>query len=200
MGEELDTDWLKVGHVDEIVAFVPLAEGGFRLVLPDIDRTWDLRGESPTAAVRAAREGRPETMPVWFDVPDQTSRYVAVGDSRIRWCKPPACFLQPGRLHHSAEDEAVRLPVLFCSDGGGGAVAALAPNPVNLVCCGREVVLLDPFGPRESPADESTDVFRRAWTLALRRCGARPVFLDGWDSLHRLDGGARCGTNVLRKP
>jgi len=306
---ELDTGWLKVGHVDEIVAFVPLAEGGFRLVLPDaeaglkllasvppdravfaaqngaqvtgqvtaagarfledssrdfgqgqwkylriisgrgaglvahvsraegtrlvIDRTWDLRGESPTAAVRAAREARPETMPVWFDVPDETSRYVAVGDSRM-WLDGageefPALvtagellgdpllalaasecakrIFGPGgvrtvvtRSLGLTEDEAVLLPVLFCSDGGGGAVAALAPNPANLVCCDREVVLLKPFGPRESPADESTDVFLRAWTLALRRCGARPVFLDGWDSLHRLDGGARCGTNVLRKP
>jgi hypothetical protein len=27
----------------------------------------------------------------------------------------------------------------------------------------------------------------------------RPVCQDGWDALHRGDGGAHCGTNVIRK-
>ena len=47
-----------------------------------IGRSWDLRGEGAAAAVRAARESQADTMPIWFDVPDETSRYVAVEDSR----------------------------------------------------------------------------------------------------------------------
>jgi len=96
-------------------------------------------------------------------------------------------------------DEVVRLTVLFCAGEPGGAVAALVPNPVNLVCLGGSVLLLRPFGPREKPADGITDVFLRAWTDALERLGARPVLLDGWDALHRRDGGARPGTNILRQ-
>lgn len=34
----------------------------------------------------------------------------------------------------------------------------------------------------------------------FRRLGLTPVFSDGWDALHRLEGGARCGINVLRRP
>ncbi len=304
---ELDTAWLKVGHVDEIVAFVPAAAGGFRLVLPDpeaglkllaavppervlfaaqsgaqmagavtaagarfledrsrdfgkgrwthvritsgkaaglvarvaraegsrliIERCWDLRGGA-AAAVRAARDGVAEAMPVWFDVPDATSRYIAVEDSRMwldgRGEEFPALITAgelvrdpslasaaavsgrriygPGGIRETVsralglvEDEAIRLPVLFCADEAGGAVAALAPNPVNLVCLGGAVLLLKPLGPRENPADESTDVLLRAWRQAIERLGVRPVFLDGWDGLHRRDGGARCGTNVLRR-
>jgi hypothetical protein len=171
-------------------------------------------------------------MPIWFEAPDETSRYVVVEDSQM-WLDAtgkefPALITAgellrdrslaaaarecsrriygPGGIREIAsralgleEDEAVCLPVLFCADESGGAVAALAPNPINLVCLGGSVLLLKPFGPREEPADESTDVFLRAWTDALEQLGARPVFLDGWDALHRHDGGARCGANVLRQ-
>jgi hypothetical protein len=56
------------------------------------------------------------------------------------------------------------------------------------------------FGPRRKPADPESDVFRQAWKVAFASLGLRAQFLDGWDGLHRLDGGARCATNVLRSP
>jgi len=305
---ELDTRWLKVGHVDEIVAFLPVASGGFRLVLPDpeaglallgsvppdravfaarasaqlagavsaggpgfledrtrdfsrgswryvritagkgagqvahvsraegprlvIDGSWDLRGESPARAIRAAREGHADLMPLWFEPPDATSRYLAVEDSRL-WLDASGqefpALVSAGELAHDqflaaaarelAERidgpggvgevvsrglglrpaEAVRLPVVFYDDGRGASLVSLLPNPVNLVVLEGEAVLLDPFGPRAAPADETTDVFLRAWRRAIEALGVRARFLDGWDALHRLDGGARCGTNVVRR-
>jgi hypothetical protein len=59
--------------------------------------------------------------------------------------------------------------------------------------------MLAPFGPRRGEGEGATDVFVEEWTRALAGIGVRPVFLDGWNALHRLDGGARCGTNVLRR-
>lgn len=303
---ELDTAWLKVGHVDEIVAFVPVPkQGGFRLVLPDpaaglkllgsvpadralfserqaagrvsaagarfledaerhfsdgawkfvriisgkgaglvarvreargmrltIDRCWDLRGQSPALAVRAAREGECEAMPVWFDVPDRTSRYVAVENCRM-WLDArgegfPA-VITAGELAGDAAlaatanacmrriygaggvqeticrglaldpKDTLRLPVVLCGTAAGEDIAAFVPNPVNLVCVGDEVILLAPFGPRRDEVDPRSDVFERAWRAAFGGLGLRPHFLDGWDALHRRDGGARCGTNVLRR-
>lgn len=156
---EIDTSWLKVGHVDELVAFLPGPAGKpFRIALPDplgglkllshvpvervlfsgpgahesagrisasgprffedlerdfgetgwkyvrivsgngagqvarihrgkgnrasISAVWDLRGPSPTEALRLAMGGRCEPMPVWFEVPDLGSRYVVVSESR----------------------------------------------------------------------------------------------------------------------
>ena len=321
---ELPTDWLKVGHVDEIVGFVPFraatparrasdgsagpADAGFRLVLPDpeagirllasvpadrvlfaaengrqvigtatsggarfiedlardftggkwsyvriisgkgagvvgrvwkpaghrllIDQSWNLQGECLGLATRAAREGRADNMPIWFEIPDGTSRYVAVEDSCM-WLDGAGdefpALITAGELASDAgllaaatncakriygpggvrevvsrglglrEEDAIRLPVLWSGNPDGTDIAPLVPNPVNLVCLGEEVVLLEPHGPRLKPEDESSDVFLCAWKEAMERAGVRAVFLDGWNALHRLDGGARCGMNVLRK-
>ena len=55
---ELDTAWLKVSHVDEVVAFVPLAGGGFRLVLPDPEEGLKLLASvPPERAAFAAQSG-----------------------------------------------------------------------------------------------------------------------------------------------
>lgn len=96
--------------------------------------------------------------------------------------------------------KTLRLPVLFWTLESGRGAGALIPNPVNLVCVDREVICLAPLGPLRDPADRQSDVFRQAWQAAFLELGLHPHFLDGWDPLHHQDGGARCGTNVLRKP
>lgn len=304
---ELDTSWLKVGHVDEIVGFVPDRECGFRLVVPDylagldllesvpadrvlfgggsgkcvvgtvigsgprildarnlgggnwkyvrivsgpqaglvarvhtvtegrlvIDQSWDLRGESPTLALEAMREWQCETMPLWFEPPEPGSRFVAVEDSLLwldaRGVEVPAVITAgelcrdetlravaqecaqridgPGGVRETVLRElgmssgaVLRLPVVARGNADAQNVVALLPNPVNLVCVGSDVLLLRPHGPRREPDEESSDVFARAWSTEFRRIGLNPVFLEGWNSLHRLDGGARCGINVLRRP
>lgn len=306
---ELDTSWLKVGHVDEIVGFVPGGNAGFRLVLPDyvaglrllqsvpadrvlfggssgktvvgtvtgsgarfletdargldagkwkyvriisgpqagvmgrvravadrrlvIDLSWDLRGESPTRALDAMREWQCETMPLWIEPPEPGSRFVAVEDSRLwldgRGVEVPA-ILTVGELIRDKTFEAVtracaeridgpggvretmlhalglspaaivRLPALVRGNEEARNATALLPNPANAVCVENDVLLLRPHGPRLDPDDASSDVFARAWSSELRRIGLNPVFLEGWDALHRLEGGAHCGINVLRRP
>lgn len=338
---ELDTSWLKVGHVDEVVAFVP-ADGvpGFRLVVPDpeaglrllssvpsgralfyaagaaeetgvvrraaarflegtaprveknkaaeaagaagaggaggsataapkrsggkrgavarraylrifagkgrgqtalvsrtgkhrfvVEKVWDLRGRSFTAALRAAREGRCETMPIWFEVPDAGSRYLVVDDSRM-WLDGSgelfpavvaagelradpilkACAAACGkrlfgrdgiitvvrRTLGLSRKDMLRLPVLFSGSKNGEAVAALTPNPVNLVNVRGGVIFLVPCGPRRKAGRDETDVFQRRWSRLFEAGGLRSYPLDGWDDLHRDWGGAHCGINVLR--
>jgi hypothetical protein len=302
---EIDTSWLRVGHVDEIVSFVPW-RNGFLAVLPDpeaglrllasvppervlfhsggkeaagtvekagaryiedasgtfgkgkwryirifagtgggqialirkvegdratIDKVWLARGPSASIAVRYAREGICDSMPIWFRVPDNTSRYVVVEDSKMwldgRGDEFPAvitagelaadsllkrhekifskkifgrggvCRTLSGALGID-EDRISRLPVLMSADEKGGDAAYLTPNPVNLVIINGDVIILRPFGPRCNPSDGASDVFLRSWLAALTARGIEAHVLDGWDSLHRSWGGARCGTNVVR--
>lgn len=305
---ELDTDWLKVGHVDEILAFVASrGKPGFRVVLPDfgaglrlladapaeralfygpgsaetagsvvaagpryleaaadlpgkpwrylriirgagagqvarirkvegrrvaIDRVWDLRGASAAHVLRSAQDSRCETMPIWAETPDATSRYLAVESTRM-WRDGTGeefpALMAAGELAHDpalrktatlctarlwAKDggiprllealncraaQVLRLPVLFSSDEHGEYAAAWLPNPVNLVPLDDSVVLLRPFGPRVDPANDDSDRFAEVWRAALQRGALRPLFLDGWDALHRGGGGAHCGTQVIRK-
>jgi hypothetical protein len=305
---EIDTDWLKVGHVDEIVAFVPApCRQGFRVILPDfeagvrllasapseravfyasgsgettgsvvvagarfveaqagfptgnwkylritsgtgagqtarirklegriaaVDRVWDLRGVAASQVIRAARAGQCETMPIWFEAPDSTSRFVAVEESKM-WrdgtgedfpavitvgelaadptLKSAAtiCAARLGSKESGVDrmldalgvrpEEVLRLPVLISAGGSDVQAESLLPNPVNLVPLDRIVVLLCPFGPRANPREDSSDLYVQAWSAILKQTSLRPAFLDGWDALHRADGGARCGTQVIRK-
>ncbi len=196
-----------------------------------VDKVWDLRGrppsDSPTRALQAALNGQAESMPIWIEVPDGTSRYLVVEGSQL-WLdgagEPVPAIITAGEL---ADDKAIadaaersakriaaakdvlrrelgigaehilRLPVLHIDDGEGGDAWCLTPNPVNLLNLGRLVVVLKTFGPRTNPPDDATDVLARAIHTALAPRDVR--FLDGWDALHRDNGGPRCGTNVLRR-
>lgn len=196
-----------------------------------IDKVWDLRGRhpanSPTQALQAALNGQAESMPIWIEVPDDTSRYL-VAEGSQHWLdgagEPVPALITAGEL---ADDKAIadaaarsekriaaveglllrelgigaghvlRLPVLQIDDGEGSDTWCLTPNPVNLLNLGGLVVVLKTFGPRTAPPDDSTDVLARAIRTAL---APRDLcFLDGWDALHRNNGGPRCGTNVLRR-
>jgi hypothetical protein len=187
---ELETAWLRIGHVDEIVGFVPVKEKpGFRVVVPDakaslrllaglpdnrvlfhaggkeadgevaaagarfvenktgafpagnwkylrivsgkraglvgrvrgvagnrviIDHVWDLRGPSPSEAVRCAREGRCDSMPIWFEPPAAGERWVAVEFSQM-WLDGAGdefpAFITVGELR---TDQALKDAAEFC--------------------------------------------------------------------------------------
>lgn len=305
---ELDTKWLRVGHVDEILSVLPCGPDGFRFVVPDaeaglrllqevpanrivfgaqsgrasygkvtastthgfdatgvdfsggswrfvrirtgpcaglvgrviradahrllIDRCWDLRSVPPGVLLWRMREAQVDAMPIWFDVPPAGSEFVAVEDSRMgvdgSGEEFPA-FLTVGELRQDdglratarqvgarvdgprgicatlarqlgvAATDIIRLPVLFSGTAEDQSVTALVPNPVNLVVVGSTAILLKPFGPRADPDRSDSDVFETAWRRILTQSGVTPAFLDGWDVLHRLNGGVRCGMNVMRR-
>jgi hypothetical protein len=305
---ELDTRWLKVGHVDEVVSVVPWGTNGFRIVLPDavaglkllelapatnivfgaqsgralygrvtastvhgidaadidfsrrswkyirilsgpcaglvgrilraegeralIDCCWDLREVPAGMVLCRLREGMVDTMPIWRDAPPPGSEFVAVEDSCLQVdASGGECpvFLTVGELRrdeglHAAarqvqervegpdgiratlcralgvtEANFLRLPVLFSGQAQESSITALVPNPINLVMLGNTALLLKPFGPRVDPARGDSDVYEAAWRRILAEAGVTPVFLDGWEQLHRLNGGARCGINVMRR-
>ncbi|MCG3178462.1 MAG: hypothetical protein BIFFINMI_00789 [Phycisphaerae bacterium] len=313
---ELDTDWLRVGHVDEIVAFVPSAlPPGYRLVVADpigalelirktpaqravfyqtgsrelagqatgggedsledrgrdfkssgaswryvrlwsgagggqvariarveahrlvIDKVWDLRdpvrrGHGVVAAVSGIMDDRCDSQETWYEPPDATTRYLLVEGTQF-WRdgggESVPAVVAAGELAEDTElaaaarrladridgpdgivatvragvggirrRDVIRLPVLAADDGQGNEVWWLTPNAVNLVNLNGTAVVLQPFGPRTDPADDDSDALRDAAERRMAEQGAVVDFVNGWDSLHRGGGGARCGTNVLR--
>lgn len=97
------------------------------------------------------------------------------------------------------DGDCVPLPVLVIDDGAGEQAWWLSPNPVNLLNVNGRVVVLRPFGPRAQAGDDATDLFAGEVLRQLAAASsASVVVLDGWQPLHRGNGGARCGTNVLR--
>ncbi|MBL8799944.1 MAG: hypothetical protein JNM56_39040 [Planctomycetia bacterium] len=189
---EIDTDWLQVGHVDEILAFGRAPESpGFRVVLPDfeaglglldsvpadraifyaqgsaeavgivadagprflevaapglpsgqwcyvrmvrgtgagqvarirnvqgrrmvIDRVWDLRGADVSGVVSAARAGSCEMMPIWFETPDATSRFLAVEGTQMWLDSTGAEFPAIVSAGELARDPALRRTARECA-------------------------------------------------------------------------------------
>ncbi len=203
-----------------------------------VERVWDLRdfsdgasarNRSPSRALATALSGRCEDMPIWFDWPDETSRFLLVSDSKMWMDASGADFPAIMAAAELASDpvlaaanaaaarrcrdaeravrraipagggEILRIPVVFASYSSERLSAfALLPNNVNFQVFDREVLCLRPCGPRADPAKDDSDPFLEATLKALGSTGLSVRVLDGWNALHRLNGGARCGTNVMR--
>lgn len=297
---ELDTSWLRVGHLDEVIGFtgglgrVVLADplSGWRLLgsvppervlfyvrgsreftgtvtaagghfledsavsLPKgawanvriiagtgrgqvasvtqvsphrlaVERVWDLR-PSPSLAVARCQANRCDAMPIWFEVPDATSRYVLVEGSQM-WIDgagdPFPAIVTAGELLSDPELSAAALAVakkLLGRDGIEGAVERAFPTlgwiqPAALFAAAADGRQAWAFVP--SPANLIAAGSR---ALVLRPFGPRlrppddesDVFAASWKAafaaaavdltmadawmIHRGGGGARCAVNIVR--
>lgn len=183
----VDTAFLHVGHVDEILSHVIVGPGrcDFALVRAAPARA--------LALVRAHRDTAPDAVRSRLGsvgAPTDGDRLQRALDARIataaegaraavaaRGCPPPP---------------VVELPVLFACEGGAAAPRAcrsLLPNPVNATVLGRHVLAPEPgWAP-----------FEEAVRAALEARGQTLHLLPG-ERHHERRGGVHCATNVRRWP
>jgi hypothetical protein len=177
----VDTSWLDIGHVDEIVSHV-LVDGpcGFALV----------RAAPAAALALAAADPDP---PRWLrrDA-ERFARHQRVLDARLAGeaaairravaTRTPACAALP----------VIELPVLFrCEEADGAPTRCRSqrPNAVNMTVLDRHVLVAEPgYAP-----------LRDATGAALEAAGQRVHWLDA-DAQHERRGGIHCATNVRRTP
>jgi len=184
----VDTSWLEIGHVDEVVNFVP-AQGhpSFRVLMP-----------SPAAATRILR-----------DLVSKGHGQAAVFEGRGTQCTVEELLEQvavPEENRSAAESirrtrdrlcqglgiddcHFIGLPALFRNG------AAVVPNPVNSLICNGHVIAPDPAGPRVN----GHDVFQEAIRGTLQSLGVHVHFVDVWDVFHCRGGEVHCGTNAIRR-
>lgn len=172
----VDVSWLTIGHVDEVVNFVPAPDRqGWRALLPCPD------------SARALLEGLPENQPVFVGTPGETTvgalRQLAgnAEQQRIR-AALTATREQLQREIGVAPEDILPLPALF--DKG----LAVIPNPVNCLVVGKQIFMPDP----------GFAAFRRGIAAALVPRGLTVHFLDIWEPYHTAAGEVHCGTNALR--
>lgn len=197
----LDTSWLSVGHVDEVVSFVPdrSAPHGFRALVPD-----------PRAGLALIARAPPHHRIPRFDETPTAGRLAS--DRSLREFNEALADGPLQRIREALEtglglapEEVLGLPMLYRPDWDGdeALAAALIPNPVNLLLVddddGAPVAFLpDPWFRRASqpPTD---DPFARAWLRALDPL-VRVVLVDDWQSYHDLGGELHCATAAWRQP
>lgn len=202
---ELSTEWLAVGHVDEISMVVPA---------PANARGWAILLASPDLAranLQTVANNGGGSLNVFAGRANwQTTVSAILGDSalmayndEVQTRIDATRALLTSQLGMSAS-EIIDLPVLFEDSGFGGA-AAYNPGVVNMVVLPSTngttyLVIPDPEGP-----DQPGDVWQAATIAAIQPLftGGSPVsinFADVFFSYHALLGEAHCGTNYVRTP
>lgn len=200
---EIYTDWLTVGHVDEIVSFVPARnEKGFQVLLASprkakgvLDRLI-AEGHGDVLMFEGLRRGDPATGPpaevAVKQLRDELSFWEANDSFQAIMDLNREMLLMELEV---GEADVIELPVLFWpSAPEDPRTAAFFPDMVNHLVIGEVSVVPRPYGPRI----DGEDAFERAFRDALPERDAR--FIDDWYAYHEQLGEVHCGTNVRRRP
>jgi len=207
---ELSSEWLIVGHIDEIFLFVPdhrtVAEGGtgknFKVMFasPDlaIQKLEELEANgNGNVAVFAGRETS-RTVSQILDDDEQLSYNTAV-QTRI-----DSIRLKLMDAMNLTDDDVIEVPVMYESEVYQGRDFAVAHNPgiQNLIVVDGEGqddgawFIPDPEGPVVGGVDQ----WQQMVTDVSAPLGARLEYVDVFESYHLLYGEAHCGSNVRRVP
>jgi protein-arginine deiminase len=183
----LDTSWLAIGHVDEVVNFVPAqSKTGFKVLLPSPKAARDmleqLLANGLEGALVFAGTERETTLGKLRMTVSETSENLAIDEA-------VTLIRQQLKTELNLDDsDFVMLPALFQRG------MAVIPNAVNSMVANGDLLVAEPRGPRL----HETDGFEDAIRGALAGCGLRVVFIDSWNSFHTSGGEIHCGTNTFR--
>jgi hypothetical protein len=198
---EIDSTWLCVGHVDEIVTFVPdpSSDKGFKLVIADVPAAYELLDALPagTSLPRYAADHG-------FDTIGGIASHVGLRfynlDIQQDHLDPILqVFMTELGL---TEADVIRAPSLFEPVGACGA-AALIPGMVNLTVAQlhgepTRLFIADPFL-RATAGNQASDPLIAAFS-SLMPAGLELHYLDDWDVYHLGYGEVHCGSNTRRTP
>ena len=185
----VNTSWLTIGHVDEVVNFVPARDRKrFRVLLP-----------SPALAVhlleQAAQHGHGDA----FVFPGKKEQVTVeklletVGRSEENKAIQMAVDATQTQLKEElglADADFVPMPVLF-EEG-----LSVIPNGVNGLVVNGHYIIPAPCGAIVA----GKDIFAEAIRSRLVKLGLMLHFVDVWEPYHSRSGEIHCGTNVLRRP
>jgi Protein-arginine deiminase (PAD) len=201
---DLNTDWLFVGHVDELITFLPKAGGGFELHLASPQLALDIVKCLPGAtALDPKYDGLLSGLSTASDLLSSITlgmtleQYNEMVDMRIFGPDHASADRSSvkGRLKVALgldEADIYEVPVLFYHyiwNGSEGALA-LTPGMVNLNSMGGTCLVPEPF----------LDPFKSRFSGVVASFGQCPVWIDDWTIYHANCGEVHCGSNTRRQP
>jgi protein-arginine deiminase len=205
----VDTSWLHVGHIDEVISFIPAETPlGWKLLIasPRLARTvlTDFMNRDPANGAVPMFAGKN-----WYyeSGPMQGRAYSAqrtvraiLGDAALMTFNQQAqARIDALREQLVAEvgltdDDIVEIPFLMWTQGPQRA-AAYMPGTVNLLLYNRTAIVARPYGPTVG----ASDLIEDDMTERLGRYGITVRFAEQWDLLHAAQGEVHCGTNAVRE-
>jgi monoamine oxidase/subtilisin family serine protease/peptidoglycan hydrolase-like protein with peptidoglycan-binding domain len=214
---ELDTTWLSVGHVDEVLSFVPAGDRKrFRMVVASPRRAYAIldrvAASSSTARMLIGRTllgGPTGTVSVDQTVRDFLKRKANFHPDASP--TTPAITLRAYNTLRQADIDKMRtkmisglgldpadvvdIPAVFFPNPDTPTTAdALIAGMVNMLVVNGHAGVPMPFGPEVGGVDQ----FEKDVKDKLIPLGVKVTFLDCWDVYHVNQGEVHCGTNTLR--
>ncbi|XP_069096857.1 protein-arginine deiminase type-3-like [Pleurodeles waltl] len=193
---EIYSDWLKVGHVDEFLSFVPSpSKKGFCLLLA-----------SPTTCCNLFEEKKKEGHgnAVMFKGLETKERSIAdiLADKELMKLNAhvQSCIDWNRKVLKKElgleEKDIIDIPVLFDRVEKYPGVAALFPDLVNMIVLGKNLGIPKPFG----PIINGKCCLEEKVCSLLEPLGLNCNFIDDFSSYHVQFGEVHCGSNVRREP
>ncbi len=184
---EVDVSWLTIGHVDEVVNFVPCAtDCGFKLLFPSVDSAktilYELISDGYADTVIFRNKAEKTTVKRLYDEVALSAETFKIATALHRQKRELMAELG---IH---EDDIIELPALF-RDG-----LPVIPNPINSLVIGSTIIVPDPLG----PIVNSIDRFKQAIRSPLSIAGMNVRFIDVWEPYHVRSGEIHCATNTIR--
>ncbi|MBK8817002.1 MAG: hypothetical protein IPN42_16515 [Methylococcaceae bacterium] len=203
----IDTAWLAVGHIDEIVAFVPAdTERGWKVVVADPIGAWSLltdmanEGLGATKFLSKLEPWAPGLVPEELEktVDDvlntnRLNRVQKVANAKI------AVVIRTLKTETGIRDsDIIKVPVLFDSSYfNPRSFTALTPNAANLVVLDKNAVAI---AKQHGPLVDGVDIFESAINQALNTSGLKVRWVEDYVQAHGGSGEIHCQSNVLREP
>ncbi len=186
----LDTGWLLIKHVDEVISFVPNGKNKntYKIMVVDTPslisllENWVKQGYGNTSLLDIHHKGM--TVKNLLENKELITNNRILQKERIE----PNIDLLKKELRLSEED-FIRIPSLFTPKG-----LALIPNMVNSTVLNGHLLIIDPNGPKINGQDllkEEIKALLSGLPLELHFVDARQY--------HQWSGEVHCGTNVRRE-
>lgn len=197
---ELSSEWLIVGHLDEIFLFIPdLSQSppGYKVILASPDLA--LEGLRALAAAGGGQR------PVFERRRTETTVDAILTDPHLLAFNDAAQARIDSIRDALAEEmglqdeDFVEVPVIYEPFEEQGLEFAVAYNPgiQNLVVLNELLVIPDPEGPKN---DNAQDIWIEMTEAALAPLGVERLYVDIFNIYHLNLGEAHCGSNVARSP
>jgi protein-arginine deiminase len=217
----VETSWLVVGHVDEILSFVPFANPGnpykrWKLLLASPRRAYQiLRDANPALNMLVGRTFQGQNAEMTIDT--FLTGATPVADNRAIPIAPAiqgpdlANFNTAMQVHIDAVRDAlvsridldinvdvIEVPVVVYPEDAAWTIAGfLTADMVNMLVVNGHCIIAQAFGPE---GVTGADLFGHDLRGQLQAIGLRCHFIDDWTTYHLYSGEVHCGTNTLRRP
>ncbi len=200
----VDTGWLEVAHIDEIMHVAPASSArGWQLVVADPQAAIDLLKKASAAGHgKVAVTSAPESN--FGTIAEVVADKGTVGVNTLAATRIAAALQSVKAATGLTDADIIRVPVLFTQETNPDrdpskdqdtSLSALLPNAVNGVVLGRDRYLAaKQFGPMIN----GRDLFADAVSAAYAKAGLTVSYVDTFGPYHTSGGEIHCGTNALR--